>query len=173
MRPAPGERAAADRLDRAGALDRGGVDDQQVVIEAGTHRREVAHERLDALGQSGAALVVGGPQRQLREQVTEALARDGQEALVGRDSHDRLGDRERDDLCVGHDPPGVPGPHGQEIVCGAEHRNEQQVEVGEHRGPLGRRRELSTADFDPLRYVPSSPRPHPRPWNYSSSGARP
>ena len=28
----------------------------------------------------------------------------------------------------------------QEIVSGAEHRCEQQVEVGEHRGPLGRRR---------------------------------
>jgi len=40
------------------------------------------------------------------------------------------------------------GPFRQEIVRGAEHRNEQQVEVGEHRGPLGSTARLSTADFD-------------------------
>jgi hypothetical protein len=50
-----------------------------------------------------------------------------------------------DDLRVGHPATGVLRPLRQEIVSGAEHRNEQQVEVGEHRGPpLGRRRELST-----------------------------
>ena len=42
------------------------------------------------------------------------------------------------------------------FVGGAKHRREQEVEVGEHRGPLGRRRNVSTADFEHCRYVPSS-----------------
>ena len=33
----------------------------------------------------------------------------------------------------------------QEIVSGAEHRYQQQVEVGEHRGPLGSTARISTA----------------------------
>jgi hypothetical protein len=45
----------------------------------------------------------------------------------------------------------------QEIVSGAEHRNQQQVEVGEHLGPLGSAVIASTAGFDPLRYVPFNP----------------
>jgi hypothetical protein len=73
--------------------------------------------------------------------VRQARSRDAQKALVGRDAHDRLSDRERDDLRVGHHALGVLGPIRQEIVRGAEHRNQQQVEVGEHRGPWGRRRE--------------------------------
>ena len=42
---------------------------------------------------------------------------------------------------------------GQEIVSGTEHRNQQQVEVGEHRGPLGSTARLGTADFDLLRSI--------------------
>jgi hypothetical protein len=37
---------------------------------------------------------------------------------------------------------------GQEIVSGTEHRNQQQVEVGEHRGPLRSTARIGTADFD-------------------------
>jgi hypothetical protein len=72
-------------------------------------------------------------------------------------AHHRLRDAERDDLRVGHDPPGVCRLVGQEIV-GAEHRHQQQVEVGEHRGssPESAVTE-SSADFDPLRYVPCQP----------------
>ena len=58
-----------------------------------------------------------------------------QEVAIGRDPEQRLGDAEGDDLRVGHPSAGVSGLLGQEIVGGAEHRNEQQVEVGEHRGP--------------------------------------
>jgi hypothetical protein len=36
---------------------------------------------------------------------------------------------------------------------------QQQVEVGEHRGPLGSAVRVSTADFDPAAYVPSNPAP--------------
>jgi hypothetical protein len=93
--------------------------------------------------------------------VPEPLGRDREEALIRRDPHDRLGHAQRDELRIGHPSPGVPGPTGQEIVSGAEHRYQQQVEVGEHRGPQGRRRELGTADFDPLRYVSFDPAPSP------------
>ena len=44
---------------------------------------------------------------------------------------------------------GVVLPLRQEIVGGAEHRGEQQVEVGVHRGPLWSAMLMSTADFDP------------------------
>ena len=71
----------------------------------------------------------------------------------------RLRDAQRDDLRVGDHAPGVLGRLGQEIVGRAENGNQQQVEVGVHRGPLGRRRELSTADFDLLRYVSYSTTP--------------
>src|SRR5215210_4972541 len=66
-----GELAAADGFHRASALDRGGVDDQQVVIEARAHPRELAYQRLDHLGEALAALPVAGSLWQLREQVRE------------------------------------------------------------------------------------------------------
>ena len=78
----------------------------------------------------------------------ELLARDLEEPRVGGDPHDRLRDAERDDLRVGQDPPGVLRRLRQEIVSGTEHRNQQQVEVGEHRGPLGSTVRTGTADFD-------------------------
>ena len=70
-------RAAAtlDRLKRAGALDRRGVDEQQLVVEAGAVARELADQALDHPGQSQPALVKRGPLRQLREQVRQTLAR--------------------------------------------------------------------------------------------------
>jgi hypothetical protein len=67
--------------------------------------------------------------------VAKALGGDLGEALVGADSHDRLRDAEGDDLRVGQSATGVLRLLRQEIVGGAEHRSEQQVEVGEHRGP--------------------------------------
>src|SRR3954454_25256526 len=152
-----GERTAAYRLDAAGTLHRGRVDDQQVVIEARAEFGELPDQRLDHLRQALAALPVAGPLRQPREQVREPPGRHRQETLVGRDSHHRLRDAERDDLRIGDPSPGVLGPIGQEIVGGAEHRYQQQVEVGEHRGPLGRRRDIGTADFDPLPYVSFDP----------------
>jgi hypothetical protein len=73
---------------------------------------------------------------QLRKQVAQRPGRQPQEAIIRTDAHDRLGDRQRDDLGVGHPSPCVLGLLGQEIVGGAEHRRKEQVEVGEHRGPL-------------------------------------
>jgi hypothetical protein len=86
--------------------------------------------------------------RQDRKQVREAFARHPQEPLIGRDPHQRLRHAKRDDFRVSQATPGVPGSCRQEIVGGAEHRNQQQVEVGEHRGPLGSTERLGTADFD-------------------------
>jgi len=63
---------------------------------------------------------------------------------------------------IGQDPLGVLGCFGQEIVSGAENSDQQQVEVGVHRGPQGRRWRLSTADFDLPAYVtlpPTGPSP--------------
>ena len=60
-------------------------------------------------------------------------------------------------------------PLGQEIVGGAEHRSEQQVEVGEHRGPLGSTALLDTADFDLLpSLLAQATLPRPAAWNQSS-----
>jgi hypothetical protein len=102
-----------------------------------------------------AALMQPGLADQPREQVDQLLARDPQKPTIGCDAHQRLRDQQRDDLRVGQPSPGVLGPIGQEIVGGAEHRREQQVEVGEHRGPLRADGEnCSTADFDCCRYVP-------------------
>jgi hypothetical protein len=81
--------------------------------------------------------------------VPQPLCRDRQEPAVGRNSHDRLRDTERDDLRVCDPSRSVPCSLGQEIVGRDEHGREQQVEVGVHRGPLGSAMPMSTADFDP------------------------
>jgi hypothetical protein len=98
--------------------------------------------------------------------MTQPSPGDREELAVGRDVHDRLGDGERDDLRVRHAAPGVSPPPRQEIVGRGEHGSEQQVEVGEHRGPPGSTARIGTADFDPPRYVPYST---PQSRNHSSS----
>jgi hypothetical protein len=80
----------------------------------------------------------------------QPTGRHGEELAIGGDVHDRLGDGERDDLRIGHAAPGVSPPPRQEIVGRGEHGSEQQVEVGEHRGPPGSTARIGTADFDPL-----------------------
>jgi hypothetical protein len=92
------------------------------------------------LAAASAALPVAGLQRQLGKEVAQALGGDRQKLAITGNVHDRLGDRERDDLRVGHAAPGVLSAFRQEIVGRGEDRGEQQVEIGEHRGPLGRRR---------------------------------
>jgi hypothetical protein len=68
----------------------------------------------------------------------------------------RLGDAERYDFRVCDDPLGVPRPLAQEIVSRHVNGNQQQVEVGVHRGPLRVGGwVLSTADFDPAAYKPA------------------
>src|SRR5437773_2711222 len=111
-----GELAAAGRLEAARALDRGRVDQHEVVVEARAFAREHAGQPLDRLAQPLPALEVAGTVRQQREQVRELLARRLQEPGVRADPHDRLRDAEPHDLRVGQDPPSVLGPRGAEIV---------------------------------------------------------
>jgi hypothetical protein len=75
--------------------------------------------------------------------MVQPLRSDRQKAAIGRDSHDRLRDAERDDLRVCGATRGVVLPLRQEIVSRDENGREQQVEVGVHRGLQGRRCELA------------------------------
>ena len=118
--------------------------------------REHAGQPLDRLGQPDSAFPIAGLLGQPRKQVAQALFGDREKLDVLVDPDHRLSDGERDDLRIGHASPGVLGLLGQEIVSGAEHRNKQQVEVGEHRGPLRSTALLDTADFDP-----AAPNPYP------------
>ena len=141
------ERRAPCRLDRAGALQWRGVDEQHVVVEAWGGGGEYADEPLDRLGEAGSALVETGLLGQLGKEMTQSLAGDRQETAVGGDAHDRLGDAERRDLRVGDSPPpGISGLLRQEIVCRAINDGAESVEVGVHRG-LSVDGCFSTADF--------------------------
>src|SRR5579859_54874 len=142
------ELAAPGRLDAAGALDRGRIDQHQVVVEAGAVAREHRDQPLDRVAQPLPALQIAGPVRQHREQMRELLASGPNEPAVRADPHDRLRDSQRDDLRVGQDPPGVLRRLRQEIVSRTEHSNQQQVEVGEHRVPPRSTVRIGTADFD-------------------------
>jgi len=141
-----GESRATRRLDRAGALHGGGVDEQQLVMGAGGRRGKDADEPLDRLGQACPALVKPRLLWQLREEVAQPLAGDGEETAVGGDAHDRLGDAERGDLGVADSAAGVCGLGGQEIVRRAINDGAESVEVGVHRG-LSVDGCFSTADF--------------------------
>jgi len=118
---------------------------------------EVCDQRLDRVRHREAALMKARLIGQGGKQVRQAPARGGQKASVRTDAQQYLGDAERDNLRVGELAPGVLSPSGQEIVSGAEHRNTEQVEVGEHRGPLrvdGEQQAPPTSTS--LRYVPHS-----------------
>src|SRR6187200_319293 len=140
------EGRAACRLDRAGALQRGGIDQQHIVVEARGGGGEDAGEPLDRLAQAGSALVEAGLLGQLGEEVVQALAGNGEEAAVRGDAHDRLGDAEGRDLGVGDPAAGVSGLLGQEIVRRAINDGAESVEVGVHRG-LSVDGCFGTADF--------------------------
>jgi len=151
------QRGAAGRFDAARALHRGGVDQHQLVVEAGAVARELGDQRLDDRRQSQPALVKGAALGQRREQVHQSPTGDRQELLVGAAIEHRLSDAQRDDLLIGDPSPSVGGPARQEIVDGAVNSDQQQIEVGVHRGPpQGRRLAMSTADFDLPAYVPFS-----------------
>src|SRR5271165_504266 len=149
------QRGALDGLAASGALHRGGVDQQQIVVEPGALAREHAHQPLQRVGEPTAALEVAGLPRKRREQVAQMLASDPQETPVRGYSHDRLRHAQSDDLRVCDAPSGVLRLLGQEIVSRHINGSEQQVEVGVHRGPLRSAMLQSTADFDPAAPKPS------------------
>jgi hypothetical protein len=110
------QQRALGGLTAASALDRRGVDEQQIVLAPWALAREDAQQPFDRVREPSAALDISGLGGQLRKQVREALPGDRDEPTIARDSHDRLGDTERDDLRVCDSSPGVPRPLGQEIV---------------------------------------------------------
>jgi hypothetical protein len=95
----------------------------------------------------------GGPLRQVWEQVAELAASSPQEPFIAGHAHHRLGYAESDDLRVRDPSPCVSWPGRQEIIGRAVNSDQQQIEVGVHRGPLGSAVTLSTADFDLSAYV--------------------
>jgi hypothetical protein len=93
----------------------------------------VGDDAGDRRGQRAQALVVAGLLGQIREQVPQAPARQGEELAVVGNRQEHLGDRQRDELGVG-DPrrPTRTAALGQEIVDAHVKCREQSVEVGEH-----------------------------------------
>ncbi|HEU4707198.1 MAG TPA: hypothetical protein VFS64_08430 [Solirubrobacterales bacterium] len=83
---------------------------------------------------------------QLREEIAKVLSGDCQEAAIGGDAHDRLGDAESRNLSIGDPATCVSWLRGQEIVCRAINDGAESVEVGVHRG-LSVDGCFSTADF--------------------------
>lgn len=149
-----GESRAACRLDRTGALERGGIDEQHIVVEARGLGGKDADEPLDRLGKASPSLVEAGLLGQLGEEVAKVLASDRQKAAIGGDTHDRLGDAEGRDLGVGDSAAGISRLLGQEIVRRAINDGAESVEVGVHRG-LSVDGCFSTADFGLSAWNPS------------------
>jgi len=143
------QRGATDRFAALRARDGRAVDEQQIVVKARALAGEDAEQPLQRVDAAAATLEVAGLLRQLGKQVPKPLARDGEKPAIRWDAHDRLRDAQRDDLRVCDSSGGVRLSVWQEIVGGAEHRREQQVEVGVHRGPHRSAMRLRTADFDP------------------------
>jgi hypothetical protein len=102
----------------------------------------------------------GGPLGQAGEQVSELKSSGPQEPCIRGHSHYRLSDLQRDDLRIRDSSSGVFSPLGQEIVHRAVNGDEQQIEVGVHRGPPKSRQSVfSTAGLDLPAYNPS---PNPK-----------
>jgi len=133
-------------LPTAPALDRGRVDEHEVVVVPGALLGEHPEQPVQGVGEGAATLVVARLPRDLREEVAQVLAGIGQEAPVRRDSRDGLGHAESDDLGVGRPPSGVAGLLWQKVIGCAINVRAESVEVGVHRG-LRVDGVLDTADF--------------------------
>ena len=89
----------------------------------------------------------------VREEVAELAASGPQEAAIGGDPHHHLCDAEGDDLGVAEPTPRVTRALRQQVVGSAVDTDQEQVEVGVHRGLLVDG-VVDTADFDLLLLVP-------------------
>ena len=141
-----GKRRAPGGLPAAPALDRGRVDEQEVVVVPGALLGEHREQPLQGVRKRAATLVVARLPRDLREEGAQILARIGEEAPVRRDSRNGLGHTEGDDLGVGRPAPGVAGFVWQKVIGCAINVGAESVEVGVHRG-LRVDGVLDTADF--------------------------
>jgi len=133
---------------------RGGVHEQQLVIEAGAVAGELADQPSITAGQSQPALVKRAALGEGWEQVAPGACGNRQEPGIRRIPIIACAIARRDDLRVEDSSPGVPRPFGQEIV----HRGNKQRSAAD-RGrrpswpPRGRRSLQSTVDFDLPAYV--------------------
>jgi hypothetical protein len=150
-----GELRAAGGFERASALDRGRVEQQQAVARAGAAAGKDTDEPLDRLSQPAATLVQRVLAGQVGKQVTELAARGLQETPVTRLAHQHLRHRERDDLGVGQPTASVSWRLRQQVVSRAVDTDQEQVEVGVHRG-LQADDVGDTADFDLPLLVPTA-----------------
>src|SRR5437588_2790605 len=152
------ERRALDRLAALRAPQRRGVDEQQIVIEPRALAGEHLQQPLECFRESPTTLEIARLGGQFSKQMAQTLGGDRQEAPVRRNSHDRLGDAQRDDLRVCDPTPRVPWLLRQEIVRRAINDGAESVEVGVHRGLLVDG-VLDTADFGLSAKNPSNTAP--------------
>ncbi len=148
-----GQLRAAGGLERATALDRGGVEQQEIVARAGTLRGEHPDQPLEHLGETRAALVqcvLGG---QEGKEMTELPLGGAQEAPIGGDPHQYLRDAQGHHFRIAQPTTCIVRAFGQEVVGGAVDTDAEQVEVGVHRCLLVDGVQ-DTADFDLLFIAP-------------------
>jgi hypothetical protein len=139
---------AFDGLAAACALDRGRVDQQQLILGSRAATGKHTDHPLDRLGEGSSARVVPRLAGSMEKQMSELAAGHRQKAPIRWDAHDRLCDAQGDHLGV-NDLSACVGPSGrQELIGCAINGNAESVEVGVHRGLRVDGAFLSTADFD-------------------------
>ena len=128
-----GELRAASGFDGAATLDRGRVEQQQIIAAAWALGREDTDQPLDRLRQPRPPFVQRVLAREKRKQVAELTARRSQKATIARDPHQHLRHTQRHDLGVAEPTAGVSRPLGEQVVRRAIDTDTEQVEVGVHR----------------------------------------
>jgi len=136
------------RLPAPCALDRCGVDEQEVVSETGALLAEYDQEPVKNGSESAPALEIAGLTGDDGEQMGKGPLRPLKEAPIGGLSHDGLSHGQGDDLSIGRLAPGVSLPLWQKIIGCAINKGAEGVEVGVHRGLLVDG-VSDTADFGP------------------------
>jgi hypothetical protein len=141
-----GKSGAERRLPASSALDRGRVDEQEVVGETGALLGKDDQEPAEIGGEPAAALEVAGLAGDAGKQMHERFLRPSKETPVRRLAHDGLGHREGDDLGIGGASARVASSSWQKIIGCAINEGAESVEVGVHRG-LQADGVSDTADF--------------------------
>jgi hypothetical protein len=134
------------RLPAPCALDRRGVDEQEVVSETGALLAEYNQEPVKNGSQTTPTFEVAGLIRDVGKEMGKRALRPSKEPPVGWLPHDGLGHREGDALSIGRLAAGVSLPLWQKIIGRAINKSAEGVEVGVHRG-LQADGENDTVDF--------------------------
>lgn len=139
---------AKRRIPASTALDRGGVDKQEIVVETGALLAKDDQQPGEVRSETTPTFEVAGLIRDVRKEMGKRALRPSKEAPVGRLPHDGLGHRQGDDLSISRLPSRVPSSFWQKIIGCAINEGAEGVEVGVHRGLLVDG-VLDTADFGP------------------------